>query len=117
MGTTYADITLLANGNRQKKRLLVDTGASLSWIRATTLKAIGIKAIQERSFETIEGRRIKRPLGEVQIEFEGQRVHTLVVFAGAHEGEVLGLHALEGLMVEVDPNRRRLKPTKILKAY
>jgi hypothetical protein len=30
---------------------------------------------------------------------------------------VLGLHALEGLAVEVDPGRRRLKRSRVLKAY
>lgn len=117
MGMTYADITLISNGFRETKRLMVDTGSTFTWIHEATLRKLGIEPNATRAFETIEGRKITRPIGEVQIEFTDRRVHTVVVFAGPKEGEVLGLHALEGLSVEVDPNRRRLKPTRVLKAY
>ena len=117
MGSTYADITLISNGNRETKNLLVDTGATFTWIHGATLKRLGIKPAGTRTFGTIEGRHVKRPIGEVQIEYGGQRVHTIVVFAGPKEGEVLGVYALEGLSVEVDPGQKRLKQTKVLKAY
>jgi len=117
MGITYADIILISNGFREKKRLLVDTGSTFTWIHDATLRKLGIKPTRTRLFETIEGRRVNRHVGEVQIEYAGQRVHTIVVFSGPREGEVLGVYALEGLAVEVDPGRRRLKPTKVLKAY
>ena len=96
---------------------MVDTGATFSWIHDATLRRLGVKPSAERTFETIEGRRVKRPVGELQIEFEQRRVDTIVVFAGEKEGEVLGVYALEGLSVEVDPGRRRLKISKVLKAY
>jgi predicted aspartyl protease len=117
MGITYAEITLISNGYREKKRLLVDTGATFTWIHDATLRKLGVKSTGIRTFETIEGRRVNRPVGEVQIEYGGRQVHTIVVFSGPKEGEVLGVYALEGLAVEVDPGRKQLKPTKILKAY
>jgi len=113
----HADIVFISDGVRVKKHLRVDDGSMLTWIHGATLRKLGIKPAGTRTFETIEGRHVRRPIGEVQIEYGGQRVHTIVVFADAKEGEVLGLCALEGLSVEIDPGRKRLKQTKVLKAY
>lgn len=116
MSQTFGDIKLISNGKRVEKKLLVDTGATYSWIKASDLKRLGIKPARVQEFETIEGKVIQKRIGEVVIECLGNKVHTVVVFAGRHDAEVLGLHALEGLALEVDPVNQKLKKSKVLKA-
>lgn len=116
MGQTFGDVRLISNGQRVEKKLLVDTSATYSWIKASDLKSLGVKPSRVQEFETIEGRVVRKKIGEVEIECLGNRAHTVVVFAGTRDAEVLGLHALEGLALEVDPVHRTLKKSKVLKA-
>ncbi len=116
MGETYAEVTLGDNGKRVKKTLLVDTGATYSWIDAATLTALGVKPRREIKLETIEGHMIKRKVGAVEMEYDGLTAPTMVVFATGKDSEVLGLHALEGLALEVDPTHRTLKKLRAVKA-
>ena len=57
-----------------------------------------------------DNRRIPRQLGEIEVEILGRRATRLIVFA--HEGEeaLVGVDTLEGLMLEVDPTERALRP-------
>lgn len=116
MGETFADIILRANGKEFKKKILVDTGATFSWIDGKILKKLGVKPVDIEEFETIERRIIKREIGFLEIECQGRRGPTGVVFARKGDSEVLGLHALETLRLAVDPYRQRLKKSKTIKA-
>lgn len=44
----------------------------------------------------------------------GRRAASIVVFAEERDNEVLGLHALEGLGLEVDPVTRKLRETEAI---
>lgn len=46
----------------------------------------------------------------------GQKAPTIVVFAEKKDSEVLGLHALEGMALEVDRVNRKLRKSKAIKA-
>jgi predicted aspartyl protease len=116
MGHTYGTVKLGSNAKQLEKRLLVDTGSTYSWIKSADLKRLGVRPIREQDFETIEGRVVRKKVGEVLAECLGNRAHTLVVFAGRRDAEVLGLHALEGMALEVDPVRQKLKRSRVLKA-
>ncbi len=116
MGETFAEIILRANGKEYKKRILVDTGATFSWIDSKILKRLGVKPVDIEEFETIEKRIVKRKIGFVEIECYGRRGPTGVVFAKRGDSEVLGLHALETLRLAVDPYRQRLKKSKTIRA-
>ena len=112
MGQVYDDFTFIGpKGTRKTLRLLVDTGATFSWVHQGTLRELGLSPQLERRFTTIENNTITRPIGEVIVEYAGIPRTTVVVFANAGDAEVLGLHALEGLCLEVDPANRRLKQT------
>lgn len=117
MGETFAEVVLRANGKQAKKRLLVDTGATFSWISAETLKALAVEPVDEEVYETIEGRIVRRKIGFIEMECLGRRAPAGVLFARKTDSEVLGLHALEGLRLEVDPHRNRIKPSKTIKAW
>jgi len=116
MGETFAEVILRNNSKQIKKKLLVDTGATYSWIDAKVLKTLGVEPAVERTFETIEGKFIKRKICFIDIECLGEKAPTAVVFAIGKDSEVLGLHALEGLALEVDPVNRRLKKSRAIKA-
>ena len=116
MGAVYANIQLRSNGRALKRRLLVDTGAAFTWIRESSLKKLGIKPTDWERFETIEGKNVRRRLGQVQVETLGRKAFTVVVFAEESDSQVLGLHALEGLRLEVDPANRALRRCRAVKA-
>lgn len=50
------------------------------------------------------------------MEYDGKRATTVVVFGVKKDVEVLGLHALEGLALEVDPITKKLKRAEAILA-
>jgi predicted aspartyl protease len=96
-------------------RLLVDTGSTYSWIRERTLRRLGITPFGRLSFTTISGRKVTREVGGLWMEWKGRRGPTTVVFAQPKDEQVLGLHALEGMALQVDPaNKRIVKSRSVL---
>ncbi len=96
--------------------LLVNTGSTYTWIRRERLEKLGIKPMTKWKFKTIDGRVIERDIGEVVMECLGEKATRIVVFAEEGDAEVLGLDALEGLRLEVDPVTRQLKKVEALLA-
>ena len=117
MGETYAEVKLRANEKEVIKKLVVDTGSTFSWVRSETLQKLEVKPTDKYRFETIEGRRIIREISFLEVECLGRRAPTLIVFAKGRDSEVLGLHALEGLGLEVDPVRREVRKLRAIKAF
>jgi predicted aspartyl protease len=116
MGETFAEINLIANGKQIKKKLLVDTGSTFSWISKKTLKQLGVQPVDDEELETIEGKIVKRKITQIEIEYLGRRAYSGIIFAKDTDSEVLGLHALESLRLEVDPFRHKLKKSRAIKA-
>ncbi|PIU56025.1 MAG: hypothetical protein COS88_03405 [Chloroflexi bacterium CG07_land_8_20_14_0_80_51_10] len=96
--------------------LLVDTGSMYTWVKREILESLDIRAQERLRFRTIEGREVERQIGEAVVEYDGVRATTIVVFAGEEDFQVLGVHALEGLRLEVDPGTGKLKRTEVLLA-
>jgi len=96
--------------------LLVDTGSTYTWIKREKLARLGVKSTGRRLFRTIDNRTIEREVGEAIVECLGRRATTIVVFAEERDNEVLGLHALEGLGLEVDPVTRELRESESILA-
>jgi predicted aspartyl protease len=67
-------------------------------------------------FRAIDNRTVEREVGEAVVECLGRRATTIVVFAEERDNEVLGLHALEGLGLEVDPVTRELRESESILA-
>ncbi len=85
------------------------------WVRCDRLRGLDIEPM-DRRFRTIEDRVIEREIGEAVIECLGRRATTIVVFAEESDNEVLGLHALESLGLEVDPVTRQLREAEAISA-
>ena len=96
--------------------LLVDTGSTYSWVPRSLLEGISIRPVMTRNFRTIGGRSLKRDVGEVLLEAVNERATSMVVFAEKGEANVLGVHALDGLGLEVDPVSKELRRTEALLA-
>jgi len=119
MGHTVAKVKLYNPHDLSKSthiELLVDTGSTYTWIKGEKLEKIGIKPIDKRKFRTIDNRVIERKIGEAIAECLNRRATTIAVFAEETDNEVLGLHALEGLGLEVDPVSKQLKEAEAILA-
>jgi predicted aspartyl protease len=77
---------------------------------------LSIEAETARRFKTIDGRLLERKVGEVIIEYMDVKATRIVVFADRGDSEVLGVDALEGLGLEVDPITKQLRKAEALLA-
>jgi predicted aspartyl protease len=115
MGYTLAKVNVYNPKDellKEEFELLVDTGSTYTWIRRGKLTKLGIKSMGR--LRCIDNRIIERDVGEAVIECLGRRAASIVVFAEEKDNEVLGLHALEGLGLEVDPVTRKLRETEAI---
>lgn len=94
--------------------VLVDTGASFSWISKSRLERLGVTATYQMPFRTIDGRVLDRDMAVVYIASDGRSVPDLVVMAEEGESEVMGAHSIEGLGMAADPVQKKLVPTIML---
>jgi predicted aspartyl protease len=101
---------------RLELELLVDTGSTYTWVKRARLEGLGLKPTTKWRFRTIEGRIVEREIGEAVAECLGERATTVVIFAEEGDAEVLGVHAMEGLRLEVDPATGQLRKAEALLA-
>jgi len=87
--------------------VLVDNGAELSWIPATTLEALGIERKKIWHFRQADGTVLRRAIGYVVIHAAGTETSE-VVFGERGDLVLLGGRSLEGLNVRVEPVSKRL---------
>jgi len=96
--------------------LLVDTSSTYTWVRRRRLEGLGVKPMARWRSGTIDGRVVERDIGEVVVDCLGERATRVAVFAEEGDAEVLGVDALEGLRLEVDPVTRQLRKVEALLA-
>ena len=113
MGTFFVEAVLAAPGrpdHRQPVNLLVDSGSTYTWVAAAVLRTLSVVPTERRRVVTIEGQVVERDAAEILITLEGRTLHTLCLFGGAGELDVLGAYTLEGFGLGVDPVQRKLIP-------
>ncbi|MGQ9469692.1 MAG: hypothetical protein ACUVTD_07750 [Nitrososphaerales archaeon] len=118
MGHTIAKVTLYSSdmSKFEQIELLVDTGSTYTWVSNLILKGLNVEAKTTRRFKTIDGRLLERKVGEVIIEYMEEKATRMAVFAEKGDAEVLGVDALEGLGLEVDPITKQLRKVEALLA-
>ncbi len=119
MGHTFAKVKLYSPSDQSKTLdldLIVDTGSTYTWVKRMRLSGLELKPMGKRVFRTIEGKLIEREIGEALIECEGEKATTIIVFAEEGDVEVLGVYALEGLGLEVDPTTKELRKSEAILA-
>lgn len=94
--------------------LLVDTGATLSWVPQEILAPLDPPRLGRRSFPVADGRQVERETVGVIMRLDGTQGLLTVVVAEPGDGRLLGATALETLGYAVDPIQRRLVPHALL---
>lgn len=113
MGTFYTSCRVENHIDRKKSvevpKLLVDTGAEFTWIKADTLKKVGVaKEKKNYTFITATGEEINRTIGFAIIRVGDAVTIDEVVFAEPNDLELLGARSLEGLNLRVDSRAKKL---------
>jgi predicted aspartyl protease len=91
------------------ERLLVDTGAEVSWVPEELLRRLGVSVFKrDDHFLTADGRAVTRDVGIVLLRHGEFRTVDEVVFAKPGDLRLLGARTLEGFNARVDPRRKRL---------
>ena len=104
----------LASPSRTEEvSLLVDTGATLSWIPREVLDRLGATVFSRLPFELADGRRLERETTAVFIIIGGRKALVPVAFGEPGEKAVLGLTALATLGLRVDPVAKKLIPRNL----
>lgn len=118
MGHTEVKVKIYApdSSKSEEVELLVDTGSTYSWIPKSILEKLEIKPRGLWKFKTVDGRILEREISETVVECMGERATRMVVFAEEGDAAILGVDALEGLRLEVDPITRQLKKAEALLA-
>ena len=119
MGFTMVKVTVsvspLANGvHAEEVECLVDTGAYFSVIPADILRKAGILPRDTQKFTLANGHTIVREVGDAVFQIGKHKGASPVVFGHKGDKMLLGVVALEAMCLEVDPRRRKLKPTELL---
>ena len=95
---------------RELGDVMVDTGSEYNWIPRDVLEELGVHAERDESFETADGRILRRRVGFARIFVGGRSAITAVVFAEPGDMVLLGAVGLETLNLRVDLGRKELVP-------
>jgi clan AA aspartic protease len=113
LGHFYAEVTvrpLPGSAKSWKGRVLVDTGATDTFLPAGVLRKLGIKPAGRRSYELADGTEQELPIGLGVVEVSGREAGATLVFAPDKEEPLLGVTVLESAGFWIDPQRERLIP-------
>jgi clan AA aspartic protease len=94
--------------------LLVDTGATLTWVPQEILNRLSVPRLRARSFLVADGRSVERQTAAAVVRLNGSEANVTVVVAEPGDGRLLGATALESLGFSVDPIGRKLIPQALL---
>lgn len=89
---------------------LVDAGASHTLLPMEVLGPLGVKVIEQVSFQLADGGFVEYGVGEARIRVDGRERATLVVFGPEGVQPLLGATTLQLFNLAVDPVQERLIP-------
>jgi clan AA aspartic protease len=115
LGHVNTEITVRPLASSTKSwtgRVLVDTGATDTFLPASVLKRLGIQPSGRRSYELADGTEQELPIGFGVVEVMGEAAGGTLVFAGEKEESLLGVTILESAGLWIDPQRERLIPRR-----
>ncbi|MBI3052020.1 retroviral-like aspartic protease family protein [Candidatus Woesearchaeota archaeon] len=113
MGHVLARVKISGPLGQEQVELLVDTGATYTWISKDILERLGIKSKGTKAFRLMNHMIIEKEFGEALVEWNGETATTIVIFAEQADANVFGVYSLEGLALEVDPVVRELRKSKV----
>src|SRR4051812_39413769 len=112
-GTFHVECQVQNHVHRGKSatvsKCLVDTGSEYTWLPEDTLKRIGVKPEKKDvMFQMANGQTITRNVGFAILRVGEHFTIDEVVFAQAGDLQLLGARTLEGMNLQVDPQRKKL---------
>ncbi len=91
------------------RKVIVDSGAEMTWIAAKSLREAGIKVRKkDQPFVMANGQQISRDVGYAIIRCNEFETIDEVVFAHPGDLQLLGARTLEGFNARVDARGKRL---------
>ena len=117
MGSFEAKVRIANLEKPQRSRelsLVVDTGATLTWISRNLLESLKIEPLSRLPFTLADGRVLERDIGGLLLSIDGRKGPVPVAFAESGEHSILGATALEGLGLLVDPVGEKLVQRNLL---
>ncbi len=114
MGTFSVDIEIGDSTREQwiTMNALVDTGASITSMSASTLRELGVEPVTSERFKFAQGEVRTMEIGYTWLRFAGKEILTQVLFNEEGSPPLLGALALEGAYMGVDPVEQRLIPVQ-----
>ena len=114
MGTFSVSIEIgdIEGQRFEEMEALVDTGATATVLPTSLLEQLGITPTKRRTFEYANGVQAELDMAPVMVRIEGDETPTWVIFGEEGTDPILGAHALEGLLLGVDPYGQRLIPIR-----
>ena len=112
MGLTHVTTTirtLTGRGKGYAAEFLVDTGAVDCLAPAKALRKAGIKPEGKNVYELANGSPVELEYGFARVSLLGQETVTPIIFGPEGSEPILGVLALEGLGISVDPKTHSLK--------
>jgi len=104
---------LAAPSQTEEVSLLVDTGATLSWVPRPLLETLDAPVFSRLPFELADDRQLERDVTTLLLTIDGRKAPVAVAFGEPGEAAVLGATALESLGLLVDPVAQRLIPRNL----
>jgi len=113
MGHVYIDIFVKGEKGKEKiEKILVDTGATFTFLEEEILKKIGASKLPTQiEVELGDGKRVLADCYAAVIEFENKEVPSIILtFPGVKR--VVGVETLEALGAIVNPITKKLEFTR-----
>jgi predicted aspartyl protease len=90
--------------------VLVDTGATSTWLPRDLLVELGHVPTTRKSFQLGDGRLIDSDIADVPVRIGGEVHSTICAYAEAGAEPVMGAVTLEEFLLAPDPINKRLVP-------
>src|SRR3989344_1462542 len=112
MGITSiaATVTSLDGKKKVSGKFMVDTGAAYTVVPYEMSRKLNLKPVKTQEFLLADGTSVKRKLGHAMVELDGEKAPTIVVIGEKGDSPLIGVLALEGMGLMVDPFKRKLRP-------
>lgn len=88
----------------------VDTGASHPIVPMRVAQELGLSPLEEREFTLANGEKMGRRVAWAGLGHGGRTTATVVIVGESDDPPLLGALALEGMGLEVDSQRKMLRP-------
>ncbi|MBI2832720.1 MAG: clan AA aspartic protease [Chloroflexi bacterium] len=112
MGTFFKTIEIGAahGGPFESVKVLIDTGATYTYIPSPVLERLGITPLERQPFVLADGRRIECEISQVRVRIDGRERYTICIFGDAGATPLLGAVTLEEFGLSVDPVKKQPVP-------